>query len=65
MDNYRAWRNTGGVDLSPLGLNVSAESGYTRSVTVHFNFRGKSVRLCGTRDKPNNGSGNVYVAHRR
>ena len=65
MDTYRAWRNTGGVDLSPLGPERLGESGHTRSVTVHFNFWGKSGRLCGTRDKPNNGSRKIYIARRR
>lgn len=49
----RAWTNTIGAKTGDLiGVDVSAQAGYSGEVTVGFQFWSKSGLLCGTKDDP-------------
>lgn len=40
---------SGGVDIKKwIGINLSAQSGYTSAVSIHYTFTGGSAHLCGT-----------------
>ncbi|GAB3111871.1 hypothetical protein GCM10027055_13430 [Janibacter alkaliphilus] len=55
LNRNRAWRNYYGADLGgPIGVNLSAETGYTTKARIYFNVNRWSVRLCGTNNYPGN-----------